>query len=124
MTTLPTLNTAGWSISDYEFAYRTLSAMVGTGVAALCRSDAMNDAGNYFPGPALIYSVLNSNLDRFVEAVVTPLRSIRFDDAADDDRRVKLLLLCDLALGEMTTIEALQAALERSTKPVATAQVT
>lgn len=96
----PTLNMAGWSILDYELALDGLQH-VNDAITWLQNQPGSYDRtmGSYNPGADFIVQIGESWCGGIIDAIVKQLEATRFDDAEDDDRRIRLLLIYYAASG-------------------------
>lgn len=115
MKSLPTLNMIGWSILQYELAYDGLNRMVDGGNSLLTQPRAVAD-DDWHPGAAFIASIVEGQLDWCVTDLIDSLKAIRFPDAEDDDRRVRLLLRYELDNPGMEVPALIQFALDQSVR--------
>lgn len=91
---LPALNMTGWSILDYELALDGIQH-VNNATAWLQNQPGSYDSakGNYSPGANFIVQIGESWCGGIIDAIVKQLEATRFDDADDEDRRIRLLLI-------------------------------
>jgi hypothetical protein len=117
---LPVLDPAAFTILDFELAHDGLAKMTDAGSGIMCQPRATRESDqNYFPGANFIADIVEGWLDWQVSDLIERLRSIRFDDAEDDDRRVRLLLRFELDNPGMAVPELVALALDQSVRSAA-----
>jgi len=120
--TLPTLNMAGWSILDYELALDGVRQLSNAATWLQNQPRSYDSATmNYHPGADFIVQVGENWCSQQIDDIAKHLRTIRFPDAGDDDRRVRLLIMYEADYGPsgMPVAELIQMALQQSVRPAA-----
>jgi hypothetical protein len=82
--TLPTLNTEGWSIQDFDLMHETLVNMEIMATGMLCRPKAMAD-DDFIPGAAAI----EAELDRHYRLQTLILKRIDTLNLTADEQKVR-----------------------------------
>lgn len=116
--TLPVLDMAGWSILDFELAYDGLVAMARAGNGLLCQPRSVVNH-NHRPGALLIESLIEDRIDWQVTDLIDRLKVVRFSEAEDDDRRIRMLLHFELDHPGMAVPGLVALALEQSVRQAA-----
>lgn len=91
MNALPTLNMIGWSILDYELAFAGIR-QINDATTWLCNQPRATKRHDYYPGAAFIAEIGEDWCGRIITDLMDSLRSIRFPDPKDEERRILLLL--------------------------------
>jgi hypothetical protein len=121
MTPLPALDMTGWSIDDFELCYDGLRHISDATIWLQNQPRAARRDGDYLPGAAFVVSLGEEWCCEQIDAVMNRLREIRFPAAADDERRVLLLVAYEASYGASSEPLAriIQMALDQSVRPAA-----
>lgn len=93
MTNLPIPDTSSWSMLDFELALDGVHLISAASLCIQNQPRAHNErTGNYFPGGDFIASVGEDWCASMLTAIIDELEVRRFADAAEEDRRIRLLL--------------------------------
>jgi hypothetical protein len=118
----PYLDTAGWSIIDYELAYAGLQHINDATKLLQNQPRAINgDTGDYHLGANFIVELGEGWCSGGIDFLMERLRTIRFNDPKDDERRVLLLITYASSYGCASDPVAaiIQMALDQSVRPAA-----
>jgi hypothetical protein len=100
MKPLPTLNVTGWSILDYELAFDGIRQVIEATTWLKNQPRAYHSAkGDYHPGGDFIVDLGEGWCSEILDGLLDSLRTIRFEDAAADERRVLLLIRYEVSWG-------------------------
>jgi hypothetical protein len=113
---IPTLNLVGWSVLDFELAYDGLTHMADAVNGVICQPRAMMESDNYFPGAAVLESVIVRWIDYRVADLMGRLRTIHFDVGGEEDRRILLLLKYQIDCNGMKVPELVHFALDQAVR--------
>lgn len=118
MATIPTLDMTNWSITDFEVVYAALTVSADGITGVLCQRRSVDGGNNYRPGAKAIEQMLE-NIDGQFDAMREELARRRFDDPAQDDARVRLILRHDLNHRFLDAAELVQVALDQALRSAA-----
>ncbi|UXN74531.1 hypothetical protein N8D56_05155 [Devosia sp. A8/3-2] len=87
-------NMAGWAIGDYELALDAIELMAAAGNGIICQPRAGDDA-TFYPGAQHVIAMI-SGLDYQQTDLIGSLKAARYNDPADEGRRLRLILRYEL----------------------------
>lgn len=121
MTNLPIPDMSAWSVLDFELAFDGVNHLNDASLWLQNQPRASTGGGEYHPGADFIVAVGEQWCNHLIDEMIDTLKSRRFPDPGDDDRRV-LLLIQHAAVGGPSgdsLAEVMQMALQQSVRPAA-----
>lgn len=116
--TLPIMDMSDWTIGDYEIAFAGLNQMLDAGHGMLNQPRCAGEGTvSYRPGADFVADIVEGWMTDQVDAMFEHLKSIRFEDPDDDDRRVRILLRFGVENIDMTVAQLIELALSQSVLP-------
>jgi hypothetical protein len=108
-----------WSISDFEVHHDGLVLGIEALSGVLNQPRCLGPRGTYLLGADSLDEIRETALSLRVDDLAAVLHARRFEDPADDDRRVRLLLRIEMDRSGKSVAELVQMALDQSVRPAA-----